>query len=104
MHDGRTTADRYHCPRCDADYRLDQICDVCHRGREGTVMATTVYRSAILGSNTTRHCPPCRPPSKVALEFHAAPGAAAAKYALIYGLPALCLLLLLVALLTGAGN
>lgn len=101
-HFGSSSADRLHCPRCNADYTLQQLCDVCHLGRVQTPLNSIVHRSSILGEHQIRHCPSCRPPSKASLEFAAAPGTALLKYGLMYGVPALCLLLMLASILSGS--
>jgi len=102
VHLQNTTASRFFCTRCGAAYEREQLCDVCKMGRGASRLAMTVYRSNILGELTIRHCQECKPRSKISLEFEASPGGALAKYALIYGIPALCIILMIAALLSGA--
>lgn len=97
-----TTANRFYCRRCSLSYQREQFCDVCKLGRTDALMATTVYRSSILGELQIRHCGTCTPRSKASMEFETSPVQALVKYALIYGVPALCVLLLIVAILAGS--
>ena len=104
IHIRNTTVSRLYCNICKKDFTQEQACDVCRQAFENRAMVTTSYKSQILGSYTTRHCSLCQPPAKIVLEFQRLPIAAFCKYALIYGLPALCLLLILFALFSGAAN
>lgn len=104
VHIRNTTVQRLYCNLCRKEFAQEQACDVCHQAFENRSMVTTSYKSQILGGYTIRHCASCRSPTKISLEFQRLPVAAFFKYALIYGLPALCLLLILIAVFSGAAN
>lgn len=101
IHIEGTTAVRLYCSKCKKTFTEERVCDVCHRAFESQMMGATLHQSRILGNYMIRHCSDCHPPSKIALEFQTAPIAAFCKYSIVYGLPLLCLIITLIALLSG---
>ena len=80
---GGSAAFRWCCDQCHVAYEDGHICQVCKTGKATLPMVTTVYRSNILGTRRITHCPECRPPTQMSLEFDTLPGAATAKYGLL---------------------
>ena len=77
---GSSVAARLVCSACGAQYRLDDVCDVCHMARSDGRMAVTTYQSSILAQHSIKHCPTCVPPSKRSLEFNTDFVVASLKY------------------------
>ena len=86
----------YVCRRCGLSCDLDCVCDVCRRPQSRDVLTLTVRESKLIGRYFIRHCPTCIPPSKLALEWKAAPGAVAIRMGCI-GFVVLFFLLILFA-------
>lgn len=99
--DGQTTADRYFCPCCQKSYQKSEICQVCLLAKPGVAFTSTTYSSAILGNYVSTHCPGCRPPSKISLEFQQGSAQAFVKYFVVYGCLALCGLSIVIAIFAG---
>lgn len=101
---GGSYAPRLVCSDCSATYQVDQVCQVCRTARASARLDTTVYRSSILGTHQISHCPNCRPPSKLQLEFQTAPIAALIKYGLAAGCLITTLIVILAAIFSGGNH
>jgi hypothetical protein len=104
IQEGNTSSVRFYCPNCNLSYHQESLCDVCHRAFHDEEMKEVVYISSILGTQIVRHCPNCQPPSQLSLELQTEPTVTVIKYGLIYGCPAFCFLMFIIAILLGASQ
>jgi hypothetical protein len=102
VHFENSSTERYYCPQCNIAYQDNQFCHVCGVAKHDIVFSVTRYSSAILGNLSIQHCQTCRPKSKIVLEFEKSPGESFVKYFIFYGAIALCLLIILFAIIAGA--